>query len=71
MGVVKVVLVPTTSPLLPLMTLGEQEKTVIQGLLFEEAFYKCGGPSIVMTNDSSTECNALDHVWLLCTFHFF
>ena len=71
-------------PLGAFITSDEQEETIVQGLqliqnvLPEEAFYKCGikkGPSIIMTDDSSAERNALHHVWpnarlLLCAFHF-
>ena len=71
-------------PLGAFMVSDEQEETIVQGLkllqraLPEEAFYKRGlkkGPSIVMTDDCSAECNALRDVWpesrlLLCAFHF-
>ena len=67
-----------------MITSDEQESTIRQGLemvkevIPSDAFYGCGterGPSIVMTDDSTAERNALQKVWpnarlLLCTFHF-
>jgi len=59
-------------PLGAFITSDEQEETIVQGLqliqnvLPKEAFYKCGikkGPSIIITDDSSAERNALHHVW--------
>ena len=71
-------------PLSVMITSDEQEDTIQQGLemvkqvLPAEAFYDIGakrGPGIIMTDDSSAERNALQHVWpnarlLLCVFHF-
>ena len=71
-------------PLAVMITSDEQEETIQQGLkmvkqvLPAEAFYSIGakrGSAIIMTDDSSAERNALQHVWpdtrlLLCIFHF-
>ena len=70
-------------PLAVLITSDEQEDTLVQGLnLLKKvvplsSFYGRGstGPQIIMTDDSTAERNALQHVWpnshlLLCSFHF-
>ena len=61
----------------------EKEKSITKAfeLLMEifpsDSFFKSGkrGPSVVMTDDSNTEKQALKAIWpnaiqLLCTFHF-
>ena len=69
-------------PLGVAITSDEKQTTVkaaLQSLLKvlpESAFYgNKHGPNVIMTDDSSTERNALSEVWpranlLLCTFHF-
>ena len=71
-------------PLGVIITSDEQESTikkgleVLQGILPAHAFSGKGvvnGPSLIMTDDSSSERGALQSIWknaylLLCTFHF-
>ena len=56
----------------------EEQDTIRDGLKLlndDHSFYGHGKPAIVMTDDSSAECNALRMMWpdanlLLCSFHF-
>ncbi len=71
-------------PLGVIITSDEEQRTISQGLdllktvLPTNCFYESGsdnGPSIIMTDDSCAERNALHEAWpnsnlLLCTFHF-
>ena len=71
-------------PLSAILTSDEKETTIehsmkmLKSLLPQNAFFGEGserGPSVIMTDDSSPERDALSKVWpsallLLCTFHF-
>ena len=69
-------------PLAVAITSDEKQDTItramemVKQVLPKEAFYgREEGPKVIMTDDSSTECNAPANIWpeatlLLCIFHF-
>ena len=68
-------------PLAVAITSDEKQDTIkramemVKQVLPKEAFFGSKGPKVIMTDDSSTERNALADVWpeatlLLCIFHF-